>query len=413
MTTRRDVLRAAAAAAVAPACDRAAPPAGPPTTRAAARSATPNATATASEPVTVVRVAALADGTAAIATRDAVLVIRGGRIAYAGARDGAPAFAAADAIDLSGATAVPAMVDCHVHLTGAGGASAYARLQDPDATLLARAAENARLLARGGVLGARDVGAVRTANVRARDALRGAADAPVIAAAGTWLGRRGRYVSFAIQVDTAEELLAAALAQLDAGADIVKVAADGATASAASWTAGELRPVVEAAHARGKTVAAHAQGYGARPAVEAGVDTVEHGFVVDAPTARAMAGSTTLVTSLSVAQAFGQLDVALPSIRAARDAGVRIAAGTDAGGGPPVFGQFPLEVELLVRAGLAPHQALAAATRAGGAVMGVPGLGTLDAGAPASFVLVDGDPLQDPAALRRVRGVFHRGVRLV
>jgi len=418
--SRRALLRAAGAGALLAACERALPAPAPTPSPTPSAAATPPPTpfpssATAAEGPRPIRIeaAALADGRSASAQRGVVVVIRDGRITYAGPPDGAPDVRDADVVDLRTLTVVPAMVDCHAHITGTGGSDAHTRLQDPDAVLLARAAENAKLLVRTGVLGVRDVGALRGANVKARDALRGRTDVPYILAAGTWIARRSRYVSFAIQVDDADALHAAAMAQLDAGADLVKIAADGTTGSAAHWTASELRRTVDAVHARGKKVAAHSQGLGARVAAEAGADTVEHGFVIDAPTANAMKGRSTLVTSLSVASAFGQLDIALPSVRAARDASVRIATGTDAGGAPPRFGDFATEIELLVRAGLQPHEALASATRIGGEVLGITGLGTFDANVPADLVLIDGDPLSDPAALRRVRAVFRAGQRIV
>jgi imidazolonepropionase-like amidohydrolase len=344
------------------------------------------------------------------------LLVRDGRIAYLGPRDGEPDSSGAQKVDAPGATIIPGLVDCHAHLTGAGGPDYLARLQDADPTLLARAAANARILVRAGVLAARDVGAVRSLNVRVRDELRGLTDAPVIAAAGTWIGRRGRYVPFAVQVDSAEELRAAALAQLDAGADLVKVAADGATGSPATFSPAELRPTVEAVHARGKRIAAHAQGLGSRAATEAGFDTVDHGYVIDRDTAARMSGRTALVTTLSVPVAFNnpvELEMGLASVRTARAAGVRIATGTDFGGGPPRPGNFVLELELLVRAGLEPYEALGAATWAAGEVSGVPSAGTLAKGGPADFVVVEGDPLSDVTALRRIQAVFRNGQRVL
>lgn len=420
MRTRRNLLRLAAVSAAWAACERATPTPTPTSSPAATASPSPApsttiaATATPAGPRPIlIHAGALADGRSPSAQRNVAVLVRDGRLAYAGPRDGAPDARDAEVVDLAAATVIPAMIDCHAHITGTGGRDAHVRLQDPDAVLLARAAENARVLVRSGVLAVRDVGGVRAANVRARDALRGRTDAPLIVAAGTWIGRRGRYVSFAVEVDSADGLRAAALAQLDGGADLVKIAVDGTTGSAPTFSAAELRPAVDAVHARGKKVAAHSQGLGSRVASEAGVDTIEHGFVIDAATASAMRGRTALVTSLSVALAFGQLNIALPSVRAARDAGVRIATGTDAGGAPPLFGDFATEVELLVRAGLTPQEALTSATRVGGEVLGVPGLGTLDAGAPADLVLIDGDPLSDPAALRRVRAVYRNGMRVV
>jgi imidazolonepropionase-like amidohydrolase len=103
----------------------------------------------------------------------------------------------------------------------------------------------------------------------------------------------------------------------------------------------------------------------------------------------------------------------LASVRVARAAGVRIATGTDAGGAPLRAGDHALEVELLVRAGLEPHEALASSTWVAGEVIGVPGAGTLAVGAAADLVAVDGDPLSDVAALRRIRAVFRDGRRIV
>jgi imidazolonepropionase-like amidohydrolase len=413
--TRREFARAALIALGSVACragggTSAATPSSAPTPSTAATSAAPPS------PGLVIRAGAFADGRSSSRQRNITLLIREGRVAYLGSRDAEPDMRGAEIVDSPGATIIPGLVDCHSHLTGAGGRDYIARLQDPDGILLLRAAENAKVLVRSGVLAARDVGAVRSLNVRIRDDLRGRADAPLIAAAGTWIGRRGRYVPFAVQVDSAEQLREAALAQLDAGADLVKVAADGATGSAATFSPTELRPTVDAVHARGKRIAAHAQGQGSRAAAEAGFDSVDHGYVIDRDTATRMRGRTALVTTLSVPVAFNnmsELEMGLASVRTAREAGVRIATGTDFGGGPPLAGNFVLELELLVRAGLEPFEALGAATWAAGEVSGIAGAGTLAVGAPADLVLVEGDPLSDVTAVRRVQAVFRDGRRVL
>lgn len=419
--TRRELVRLAAALAAAVACrateQTVVPSASPATLSPAAASPSP-APASASPPAagTLIRAGGLADGRSPTAQRNVSLLIRAGRIAYLGPRDAEPDIRNTELLEAPGATIVPGLIDCHAHLTGPGGLDYLARLQDPDAILLARAVENARILVRTGVLSARDVGAARSINLRARDELRSRRDAPLILAAGTWIGRRGRYVPFAVQVDSAEQLRQAVLAQLDAGADLVKVALDGATGSAATFSAAELRPAVEAVHARGKRIAAHAQGLGSRAGADAGFDSIDHGYVIDAETAARMRPRTALVTTLSVPVAFNdqrELELGLASVRTARAAGVRIATGTDFGGGPAPAGNFAQEVELLVRAGLAPHEALASATWIAGEVLGVPQAGTLAIGAPADCVLVGGDPLTDPGALRRVTAVFRGGQRLV
>jgi imidazolonepropionase-like amidohydrolase len=164
---------------------------------------------------------------------------------------------------------------------------------------------------------------------------------------------------------------------------------------------------------------------GARVATEAGVDSIEHGFQLDADVAHAMAAkSVALVSTLAVLESwrsFGRTTTlprfadpvgrsriaarrewAQESVRLAARAGVLIAAGTDFGGGSLRANQLAWEVQCLVEAGLQPWQALASATRNGGSLLQEPDAGVLREGGPADFLLVHGDPLSDPAALWRV-----------
>ncbi len=381
---------------------------------------------------TLLRGAAFADGRSRTLQRDLSVLIRGGRVAYLGPRDGEPDASDADVVDAAGATVVPGLVDCHAHFTGSGGANWIARFGDPEAELLSRGPIAARALARMGILTARDVGAPRRLNLRVRDELRGTHGMPRILAAGTWIARRGKIAAPVVFVDSGEELRAAALAELDAGGDLVKVMADtGRTGDEATFSVDELRPAVAAVHSRGKRITAHAQGKGARVAAEAGVDSVEHGFGIDADVARTMRERTALVTTLNVLESFlgfgdtvgGRfaeargptselLERAFAAVRAARAAGVRIATGSDFGGGSVRPGHLAWEIELLVRAGLEPHEALAAATWTGADVLGIPDAGRVAVGGTADLVLVHGDPLSDVRALWRVWMVFHQGERV-
>jgi imidazolonepropionase-like amidohydrolase len=164
---------------------------------------------------------------------------------------------------------------------------------------------------------------------------------------------------------------------------------------------------------------------GARKGVAGGVDAIEHGFELDDDVAADMAKrGTFLVSTLSVFrswESFGatttierfaggegreriaaRRERAEDSVRIARAAGVRIATGTDFGGGSTRANQLAWEVESLVAAGLEPWEGLAAATWRGGELLGEADAGALRDGGPADFVLVHGDPLSDPAALWRV-----------
>ena len=97
-----------------------------------------------------------------------------------------------------------------------------------------------------------------------------------------------------------------------------------------------------------------------------------------------------------------QLAGAEAAVRAAREAGVAIAAGSDSGGGSARANHIGWEFQALVRAGLPPVEALAAVTWRGGEALGIPDAGVLREGGPAHFFLVHGDPLTDPGAIWRV-----------
>ena len=382
--------------------------------------------------------AALADGTGPVLRTPVTIAVRDGLItAITDGDHEETGPAGATVVDASGATIVPGLVDCHSHLTLQGGAQWIARGADPTPDLIDAAERNAAALIAAGVRWVRDVGSPRRADggdgreralaLGLRDRWRGQAGYPYIRAAGTWLTKAGSLpAGLALEVGDAGGLLAAALGQLDDGADLVKLYLDGPDQGVAPWSADEVRAVVAAVHARGATVAAHGSGLAnCRLAAESGVDTLEHGFAIDDDIAHELAANgVTLVSTLSVMHSWltfastttierfadekgrsaiaERLEMAEESIRVAHRAGVAIAAGSDFGGGSVRAGHLAWEVQALVKAGLEPWQALGAATWQGGRVYGDPDAGRIRVGGPAHFMLVHGDPLADPAALWRV-----------
>lgn len=382
--------------------------------------------------------AALADGASDRLRTGVSLRVEDGLIAWIRPADDAD-LTDADVVDAGGAVIVPAMVDSHSHLTLQGGSHWIARGDDDTRVLRGVARDNAKRLVQAGILWARDVGAPMKdgspLSIAVRDELSGRPGQPYIRVAGTWIGKTG-YPALWITVDGAG-LKDAALTQLDLGTDFVKIYMDAPGGVQESpFSVADLGAAVAAVHARGARVACHS-GYldGARVAAEAGVDSIEHGMELDEDTVRAMKrNDVTLVSTLSVFASWETFahttaidrfaapegreriakrkEGAYAAVALARRAGVRIATGSDFGGGSVRAGHLAWEVELLVGAGLEPHEALAAATRNGGTLLGHDHAGRVEEGLPADLVLVHGDPLSDARALWRVWSVYQRGVRV-
>jgi imidazolonepropionase-like amidohydrolase len=336
-------------------------------------------------------------------------------------------------VDAGGTTIIPGLVDGHSHLTLPGGSHWIDRAFDATQTLLEVAEANAGLQLRSGVRWARDVGsprrsvegaAERALALTVRDRWHGRRDRPYVRAAGTWIATpQALPAGLPVEAADADELLARVSGQLDDGADFVKLYLDGPDPHTAPWTAAEVGRVAAAAHERGAKVTAHASRLpGARVAAEAGIDSVEHGFELDADVAATMArnnvavvttltvlrswltfGSTTTIGRFADARAIRErLERAMDSVRIAQAAGVKIVGGTDFGGGSARANMLPWEFESLVESGLQPWEALASITWRGGELLGEPDAGVIREGGPADFSLVHGDPLSDPTALWRV-----------
>jgi imidazolonepropionase-like amidohydrolase len=408
--------------------------------RGASPAVTPSRTAQGRGGRTLYRDAALADARSDRLRIGVSVLVEGGRIRWirpSDAEEDPGDERNLEIVDASGATIVPGMVDGHSHLTGPGGANWIERFTDPPQRLLEAAERNAALMRAAGIRWARDVGAPRrrdpadgrerALSLGVRDRWRRNAGYPYVRAAGTWVTRAGTLpAGLSVEASNADELLAAAVGQLDDGADFVKLYLDGPDPGTPPWSATEVRRVVDAAHRRGSKVTAHATRLaGARVCADAGVDSIEHGFELDREVATLMAARRiAVVTTLTVmrswltfagttrmprfASADGRrsieerLERANASVLLALQAGVLICAGTDFGGGSARANQLAWEVESLVEAGLEPWQALAAATWHGGELLGERDAGSIREGGPADFFLVHGDPLSDPSALWRV-----------
>lgn len=385
---------------------------------------------------TLYRDAALTDARSPDLQLDMSVLVRNAVVEWIGHTGTEPDIGDARVVDAGGATIVPGMVDAHSHVSLPGGSHWIDRGFDDADELMRVADENAGIALGAGIRWFRDVGSPmrdvegrpRALALTIRDRWRDRGrSVPYLRAAGTWLTRAGTLPEgLGIEARDADELLAAALSQLDDGADLVKLYLDGPDPDTSPWTAPETMAVVDACHARGAKVTAHATRLaGARVCADAGVDGIEHGFELDADIAQTMArNGTFLVATLAVAASWksfatttaierftdeasratinDRAERGAESVRIARRAGVKIAAGSDFGGGSLRANQLAWEVTSLVDAGLEPWEALAAATWRGGELLGEPTAGVIEVGGPSDFFLVHGDPVTDPEALWRV-----------
>jgi imidazolonepropionase-like amidohydrolase len=324
------------------------------------------------------------DGARDLWTRDGVLT--------AEPQDGAE--------DLPGRYVLPGLVDAHAHLTidmsGTGLPTASDDL----------VAANLRAQRDAGVLLVRDIGRVRD------EPLRVGSDDPEVMQAGRFLGPENGWVEDLHVATPASRVLETVIAQLATGVEWVKVIGDWryGTEIRLNYDLGLLREVAAIVHAGGARLAIHAMGPEAcRAAVEAGADSVEHGCTLSEDLLATMAlRGTAWTPTLSAVTRTGHddwLDTMRALLPQAIALGVPVLAGTDTAAHGAIAG----EVAKLVEFGLAPVDALRAATTTARAFLGAPGI---EDGAPADLVTYDADPREDPDVLAAPVAVVHRGRRV-
>jgi imidazolonepropionase-like amidohydrolase len=330
-------------------------------------------------------------------------------------------------IDAPDATLLPGLIDCHVHFAMSGGPDWLSEMQEPYALSCWRAAIHARKTLEAGFTTVRTLGGRPGADPALRDAqVAGILEAPRVVAAnlaicmtgghGSWIGR---------EADGPDDVRKAVREQLKAGADCIKLIATGGVMTpgvepgAQQLTDDELRAGIHEAHKAGRKVTAHAHGAdGIKAAVLAGVDSIEHGsFMTDEIISLMKERGTFYSATLCSAQGFldapprsvaewamvkaARVRVALDeSFRRAYRAGVRLVLGTDAGTPFNRHGENARELELMVKLGVDPLDALRAATRNGAELLGkLDALGSIETGKAADLVLVQGDVSADISRL--------------
>lgn len=346
--------------------------------------------------------------------------------------------------DLGDVTLVPGLIDAHTHLTyDIDPGFVLREVTDTPADLALRGARNAGRTLRAGFTTVRDVGSGGFADVSLGKAIdQGFVAGPRIVPAGHAIGATGGHcdtTGFAPGIaergpaegiaDGVAEVVAAVRSQLKHGAQVIKICATAGVLShepslgAQQLSDAEMAAIVEEAHRHGVKVAAHAHGTeGIRAAVEAGVDSIEHGSLVDVDTVRLMREKGTYLVPTTYLVDAIDLDALPPPIRAkaerlravAREhlkaaiaAGVPLAYGTDAAVYP--HGDNGKELAVLVRLGMTPLDAIRSATLRAADLLDTRDRGVIEVGRLADLVAVRGNPLEDVTTLERPLWVVKGG----
>jgi imidazolonepropionase-like amidohydrolase len=374
--------------------------------------------------VKAIRFGKLIDGDGTVRS-NAIVVVDGDRIRAI--TTAAPA--GVELIDLSRYTGLPGLIDAHVHMTYYWDRTsptlpfAQGATRSPAVTVFL-AQENARRTLEAGVTTVRDLGASDGMSFGMRDLIeRGAMAGPRMLVCGVGL-TISRTTPRPGQADGPADVMRVARQQIAAGADWVKLF--GSTGSGRdvsglqTFTFEEMKAAVDVAHNLGKRVAIHSYGpAGARDAVRAGADSLEHAIGLDDETLAEMVRRKTFYVPTidhnryyaEHAREFGYSDADVAGLKSfidrnietARRAfklGVRLAMGSDAVFS--MFGENAHELGWFVRAGMTPAQAITAATVNGATLLGMEDrLGRIAPGYYADIIAVEGDPLTDIRAITR------------
>ena len=409
--------------------------------------------AIAADGATVIKARHLFDGVSGRLTEPGVVVVAGGSIVAVGT--GAAIPADARIVDLGDATLLPGFIDAHVHITDQSSDNSYrdfyqGMLRQPaEQAYYAEKYAHATLAA--GFTTVRVVGAGDWVDIALRNAINdGLVQGPRILAAGHAIGSPGGHcdqspfppdrVKPLGPIDGVcsgpESCREAVRDQMKWGADVIKICASGGVFSESDplkvpqLTPAELEAIVGEAHRWGRKVAAHSHGdEAARLAVEAGVDSIEHGTFLTADTLRLMRQRGTYLVPTRMAgwwsgrhadsfpppiakKAKAAATAGAEMMKVALKVGVPIAFGTDSGVSP--HGMNAKEFSLLVADGMSPATALLAATREAAKLLGVDGeTGSIEVGKAADLVAVPGNVLEDIAATEHPTFVMARGAVFV
>jgi imidazolonepropionase-like amidohydrolase len=374
------------------------------------------------------------------------IVIEGDKIVSVGPAADAKLAPGTETIDLPNATVLPGLIDAHTHLTFDTNQVGYQALgiSIPREALVG--AKNARITLDAGFTTVRNVGATGYTDVALRDAINdGDVPGPHMLVSGPALGITGGHCDenllpfeFHYQAEGVADGIEAVQHKvrevIKYGADVIKICATGGVMSkgddpnASQYTLEEMKAIVAEAHRLGRKVAAHAHGAeGVRWASMAGVDSIEHGHLMDDDAIATLKKNGTYIVPTLYLVDWNRENLAKrnapdyivkkmqmvtatsqQTLKKAFAAGLKVGFGTDAAVYP--HGLNAHEFAVYVRLGMTPLQAIQTATINDADLLGWSNkIGTLEPGKWADIIAVDGDPLKDVTTLEHVKFVMKSG----
>ena len=408
----------------------------------------PDAVVSMSPSTTRITVGHLIDGTDEGPIDDAAILIERDRIVDVGPAASVAAPAHARTIDLPDATALPGLIDAHVHITFAGDIDPLGTMaRETDEELIHRGLVNAERMVRAGVTTAFDCGARNQTGFGVRRAIeRRQGLGPRLMPSGRPVTRRRGHCHWLNGEAEGEQQVRATVRRLieEEGADGIKMMATGGGMTTgtdsrfAAYSVAVLAAAADEAHRLGKIITTHAHGVpGIRNATEAGIDSIQHATMVgddwtwqfDEDAARMMIDRGTVACPTIAAgirvQLEGGVDISdlqpnpgkalrpewIRNAQRLREMGVRMVPATDVGVTLTDFGEeLFFELEIYARVGFTPLEAIRAATSNSAAYLGLENeTGRIAPGLAADIYVVDGRPDEDISDLRRGRIVVRQG----
>lgn len=343
--------------------------------------------------------------------------------------------------DLSRCTIMPPFVDCHVHLSMSGSTNLQTRQKQLTADyneIRPRIAEHIHHHFSHGVLAVRDGGDHQGHTLRFKNEPAESKKEPVILkAAGRAWHRKGRYGKVIGRYPRDKETVAEGLLRENDSIDHIKIINSGLNSlshfgkeTGPQFTLDELKEVVNQARQRGRKVMVHANGQlPVRMALEAGCDSIEHGFFMGRENLQRMAETqTTWVPTACTMKALGEsaiphsrkidkgiveknLHHQLQQMALAREYGVTIGLGTDAGSLGVLHGESVVEeLKLLLKAGYSLPEALQCGSVNGAQLLGIDEIGCIAKGKPANFIVARATPAMLPRKLSYLEGIYLGGI---